>query len=80
MRYLNSMNLSCKKRLSKKLNHLKISKVHRYRGKQMNLEEIQAKISENAIKATEILEAEDGDIITAQKMLDENEELQKKLK
>ena len=44
----------------------------------MNLEEIQAKISENAIKATRILEEEDGDIELAQKMLDENEELQKK--
>ena len=44
----------------------------------MNLEEIQAKISENAIKATEILEQEDGDIQVAQKMLDENEELQNK--
>ena len=44
----------------------------------MNLEEIQAKISENAIKATEILEQEDSDIEVAQKMLNENEELQKK--
>ena len=44
----------------------------------MNLEEIQAKISENAIKATEILEQEDGDIEVAQKMLNENEELAKK--
>ena len=44
----------------------------------MNLEEIQAKISENAIKATEILEQEDGSIEVAQKMLNENEELQKK--
>jgi len=44
----------------------------------MNLEEIQAKISENAIKATEILEQEDGDIEVAQKMLNENEELSKK--
>ena len=44
----------------------------------MNLEEIQAKISENAIKATRILEEEDGDIVLAQKMLDENEELVKK--
>ena len=44
----------------------------------MNLEEIQAKISENAIKATEILEQEDGDIEVAQKMLTENEELAKK--
>ena len=44
----------------------------------MNLEEIQAKINENAIKATEILEQEDGDVIVAQKMLDENEELIKK--
>ena len=38
----------------------------------MNLEEIQAKISENAIKATEILEQEDSDIEVAQKMLNEN--------
>lgn len=44
----------------------------------MNLEEIQAKISENAIKATEILEQEDGDIEVAQKMINENEELIKK--
>lgn len=44
----------------------------------MNLEEIQAKISENAIKATEILEQEDGDIEVAQKMINENEELAKK--
>ena len=44
----------------------------------MNLEEIQAKISENAIKATEILEQEDGDILSAQKMITENEELVKK--
>ena len=44
----------------------------------MNLEEIQAKISENAIKATEILEQEDSDIEVAQKMLNENEELIKK--
>ena len=44
----------------------------------MNLEEIQAKISENSIKATEILEQEDGDIEVAQKMLSENEELAKK--
>jgi HK97 family phage major capsid protein len=44
----------------------------------MNLEEIQAKISENAIKATEILEQEDSDIEVAQKMLTENEELVKK--
>ena len=44
----------------------------------MNLEEIQAKISENAIKATEILEQEDSDIEVAQKMLNENEELSKK--
>lgn len=44
----------------------------------MNLEEIQAKISENAIKATEILEQEDGDIEIAQKMLKDNEELTKK--
>jgi HK97 family phage major capsid protein len=44
----------------------------------MNLEEIQAKISENAIKATEILEQEDGDIEVAQKMLNQNEDLQKK--
>ena len=44
----------------------------------MNLEEIQAKISDNAIKATEILEQEDGNIEVAQKMLNENEELAKK--
>ena len=44
----------------------------------MNLEEIQAKISDNEIKATEILEQEDGDIEVAQKMLTDNEELQKK--
>ena len=44
----------------------------------MNLEEIQAKISDNAIKATEILEQEDGNIEVAQKMLTENEELVKK--
>ena len=44
----------------------------------MNLEEIQAKISDNAIKATEILEQEDGNIEVAQKMLSENEELVKK--
>jgi len=44
----------------------------------MNLEEIQAKISDNAIKATEILEQEDGNIEVAQKMLTENEDLVKK--
>ncbi len=55
-----------------------ISKAHRYKEIKMNLEEIQAKIAENAVKATQILEAEDGDLLSAQKMLDENEELQKK--
>ena len=44
----------------------------------MTLEEIQAKISDNAIKATEILEQEDGNIEVAQKMLTDNEELSKK--
>ena len=44
----------------------------------MTLEEIQAKISDNAIKATAILEQEDGDILEAQKMITENEELSKK--
>jgi len=44
----------------------------------MNLEEIQAKIAENAIKATEILESEGSDISLAQKMITENEELAKK--
>ena len=44
----------------------------------MNLEEIQAKISENAIKATEILEQEEGDLVAAKSLLDENEELDKK--
>jgi hypothetical protein len=41
----------------------------------MKLEEIQAKISENSIKATEILETEGSDISVAQKLLKENEEL-----
>ena len=44
----------------------------------MTLDEIQAKIADNAIKATAILEQEDGDILEAQKMLSENEELSKK--
>ena len=45
----------------------------------MTLDEIQAKIADNAIKATAILEQEDGDILEAQKMLSENEELSKKV-
>ena len=44
----------------------------------MNFDEIQAKIKENAIKATEILEAEDGDTSIAAKLLKENEELETK--
>ena len=44
----------------------------------MNLEEIQAKISENAIKATEILEQEEGDLVADKTLIDENEELDKK--
>lgn len=44
----------------------------------MNFDEIQAKIKENAIKATEILEAEDGDTSFAAKLLKENEELSTK--
>lgn len=41
----------------------------------MKLEDIQAKIVENAVKATQILESEDGNVEDAQKLLSENEEL-----
>ena len=44
----------------------------------MTLEEIQAKIAENSIKATEILEMEDADIDAAKSLINENEELSKK--
>ena len=44
----------------------------------MTQEEIQAKIKENAIKATEILEKEDADIQAAKSLINENEELEKK--
>jgi HK97 family phage major capsid protein len=44
----------------------------------MTQEEIQAKIKENAIKATEILEKEDADIEAAKSLINENEELEKK--
>ena len=44
----------------------------------MTLEEIQAKIAENSIKATNILEMEDADLESAKSLLNENEELSKK--
>lgn len=44
----------------------------------MTLEEIQAKIAENSIKATNILEMEDADLDAAKSLLNENEELSKK--
>jgi hypothetical protein len=43
----------------------------------MTLEEIQAKIAENSIKATNILEMEDADLESAKSLLNENEELSK---
>jgi HK97 family phage major capsid protein len=44
----------------------------------MTLEEIQAKIAENAIKATQILEQEEADLDAAKSLLDENETLKEK--
>jgi HK97 family phage major capsid protein len=44
----------------------------------MTLEEIQAKIAENAIKATNILEQEDADLTAAKSLLDENKILEDK--
>jgi HK97 family phage major capsid protein len=44
----------------------------------MTLEEIQAKIAENAIKATNILEQEDADLTAAKNLLDENKILEDK--
>jgi len=44
----------------------------------MTLEEIQAKIQENAIKATNILEQEDTDLTEAKNLLDENKALEEK--
>ena len=44
----------------------------------MTLEEIQAKIAENAIKATNILEQEDADLTEAKSLLDENKILEDK--
>ena len=44
----------------------------------MTLEEIQAKIAENAIKATEILDKEEADLDAAKSLLDENETLKEK--
>ena len=44
----------------------------------MTLEEIQAKIAENAIKATNILEQEDADLDSAKSLLDENKILEDK--
>ena len=44
----------------------------------MTLEEIQAKIAENSIKATNILEMEDADLEAAKSLINENEELSKK--
>jgi len=44
----------------------------------MTLEEIQAKIKENAIKATEILEAEDADTNAAKALINENKQLEEK--
>lgn len=44
----------------------------------MTLEEIQAKIKDNAIKATEILEAEDADTNAAKALINENKQLEEK--
>lgn len=44
----------------------------------MTLEEIQAKIAENAIKATQILDKEEADLDAAKSLLDENETLKEK--
>lgn len=44
----------------------------------MTLEEIQAKIAENSIKATEILDKEEADLDAAKSLINENEELSKK--
>jgi len=44
----------------------------------MTLEEIQAKIKENAIKATEILEAENADTTAAKALINENKQLEEK--
>ncbi len=44
----------------------------------MTLEEIQAKIKENAIKATEILEAENADTNAAKALINENKQLEEK--
>ena len=44
----------------------------------MTLDEIQAKIAENAIKATQILDKEEADLDAAKNLLDENETLKEK--
>lgn len=44
----------------------------------MTLDEIQAKIKENAIKATEILELENADTTAAKALINENKELEEK--
>ena len=44
----------------------------------MTLDEIQAKIAENAIKATEILDREEADLDAAKSLLNENESLKEK--
>jgi HK97 family phage major capsid protein len=44
----------------------------------MTLDEIQAKIAENAIKATQILDKEEADLDAAKSLLDENETLKEK--
>jgi hypothetical protein len=41
----------------------------------MTLDEIQAKIKENAIKATEILELENADTTAAKALINENKQL-----
>ena len=44
----------------------------------MTLEEIQAKIKDNAIKATEILELENADTVAAKALIEENKALEEK--
>jgi HK97 family phage major capsid protein len=44
----------------------------------MTLEEIQAKIKDNAIKATEILELENADVVAAKALIEENKALEEK--
>jgi hypothetical protein len=44
----------------------------------MTLDEIQAKIKENAIKATEILELENADTTAAKALINENKQLEEK--